>query len=49
MLNFKHGLYGNLFNTDGSNKVDISNGTIYVTTDEKAMYVDLDGKRIRLS
>lgn len=49
MLNFKHGLYGNLFNTDGSNKVAISNGTIYVTTDEKAMYVDLDGKRIRLS
>ena len=49
MLNFKHGLYGNLFNADGSNKVAISNGTIYVTTDEKAMYVDLDGKRIRLS
>ena len=49
MLNFKHGLYGNLFNADGSNKVTISNGTIYVTTDEKAMYVDLDGKRIRLS
>lgn len=49
MLNFKHGLYGNLFNADGSNKVSIANGTIYVTTDEKAMYVDLDGKRIRLS
>lgn len=49
MLNFKHGLYGNLFNADGSNKVAISNGTIYVTTDEKAMYVDLDGNRIRLS
>lgn len=49
MLNFKHGLYGNLFNADGSNKVAIANGTIYVTTDEKAMYVDLDGKRIRLS
>ena len=49
MLNFKHGLYGNLFNTDGTEKVAINNGTIYVTTDEKAMYVDLNNERIRLS
>ena len=49
MLNFKHGLFENLFNTDGSNKVAISNGTIYVTTDEKAMYVDLNDTRIRLN
>jgi hypothetical protein len=49
MLNFKHGLYGSLFNEDGSNKIAINNGTIYVTTDEKAMYVDLNDTRIRLS
>lgn len=49
MLNFKHGLYGSLFNTDGSNKIGIANGTIYVTTDEKAMYIDLNNQRIRLS
>lgn len=49
MLNFRHGLYGNLFNEDGSNKLAINNGTIYVTTDEKAMYVDLNDTRIRLS
>ena len=42
MLNFKHGLYANLPSA-------ISNGTIYVTTDEKAMYVDLNDTRIRLS
>lgn len=41
MLNFKYGLQDNL--------PSISNGTIYITTDEKAMYVDLDGSRIRLS
>ena len=43
MLNFKQGLFKNLQNAP------ISNGTIYVTTDEKAMYVDLNGSRIRLS
>lgn len=42
MLNFKHGLYANLPSA-------INNGTIYVTTDEKAMYVDLNDTRIRLS
>lgn len=42
MLNFKHGLFKNL-------PTNISNGTIYVTTDEKAMYVDLNNERIRLS
>lgn len=42
MLNFKHGLYANL-------PAQKSNGTIYVTTDEKAMYVDLNNERIRLS
>lgn len=43
MLNFKHGAFAGLKNQP------IKNGTIYVTTDEKAMYVDLDSKRIRLS
>lgn len=48
MLNFKHGLYANLKNAE------LSAGTIYVTTDEKAMYVDLPDangvtQRIRLS
>lgn len=42
MLNFKQGLYKNL-------PKSINNGTIYVTTDEKAMYVDLNDSRIRLS
>lgn len=42
MLNFKYGLHSNL-------PSQISNGTIYVTTDEKAMYVDLGDNRIRLS
>lgn len=42
MLNFKYGAYSNL-------PSKISNGTIYVTTDEKAMYVDLNDNRIRLS
>ena len=43
MLNFKYGIHDNLKNQG------IVNGTIYVTTDEKAMYVDLDNTRIRLS
>lgn len=43
MLNFKYGIHDNLKNQS------IANGTIYVTTDEKAMYVDLDNTRIRLS
>jgi hypothetical protein len=42
MLNFKYGLHSKLPSA-------ISNGTIYVTTDEKAMYVDLGNNRIRLS
>ena len=53
MLNFKYGKYGNLFNTDGSNKLALNEGTVYITTDEKAMYVDLNNgtnvERIRLS
>ena len=41
-LNFKYGAsYQNL-------PAAISDGTIYVTKNEKAMYVDLDGVRIRL-
>lgn len=40
-LNFKYGLYSNLFNTDGSNKIALQEGTVYVTTDERAMFVDL--------
>lgn len=43
MLNFKHGAFAGLKNQA------IKNGTIYVTTDEKAMYVDLNNERIRLS
>lgn len=48
MLNFKYGQYRD---ANGIVKLPeaISNGTVYVTTDEKAMYVDLDNKRIRLS
>lgn len=42
MLKFKKGLWSKLPET-------MSEGTIYVTTDEKAMYVDIsDSKRIRL-
>ena len=41
-LNFKYGLADNLAS------VDINNGTIYVTTDQRSMYVDLEGQRIRL-
>ena len=49
MLNFRHGSYANLFKEiDGVKNVPINNGTIYVTTDEKAMYVDLNNQRIRL-
>lgn len=43
MLNFKYGVHAKLKDQA------IANGTIYVTTDEKAMYVDLDDNRIRLS
>lgn len=43
MLKFKKGLYSKLPQA-------MSEGTIYVTTDEKAMYVDIsDSKRIRLN
>ena len=41
-LMFKYGSY------EGLKNLDITNGQILVTTDEKAMYVDLEGKRIRL-
>ena len=40
-LNFKYGQYSSLLNADGSNKLPLSEGTIYVTTDERAMFVDL--------
>lgn len=42
MLNFKYGLHS------GLDQVAYSEGTIYVTSDEKAMYADLGGSRIRL-
>jgi hypothetical protein len=50
MLNFRHGLHSKLIEKDvnGQLVVPVSNGTIYVTTDEKAMYVDLNDSRIRL-
>lgn len=41
-LMFKYGSYANL------NSLGITNGQILVTTDEKAMYVDLNNERIRL-
>lgn len=41
MVNFQYGSFKNLPQT-------ITNGTIYVTKDEKAMYIDLDGNRIRV-
>lgn len=44
MLNFKYGLHKNLPAYDSA-KV----GSIYVTTDEQAMYVDLPAGRIRVS
>lgn len=44
MLNFKYGLHRNLPAYDSA-KV----GSIYVTTDEQAMYVDLPAGRIRVS
>ena len=40
-LRFLSGLQANL-------PTAITNGTVYVTTDEHAMYVDLGGERIRL-
>lgn len=53
MLNFRYGKFSGLFNTDGSNKLGLNEGTVYITTDEKAMYVDLNTgtsvERIRLS
>lgn len=51
MLNFKYGLHTNLVakDTNGNLKVPVNNGTIYVTTDEHAMYVDLNDSRIRIS
>lgn len=42
MLKFNRGLYSAL-----KNKA-IVNGNVYITTDEKAMYVDIDDQRIRL-
>lgn len=44
MLNFKYGAFANLPARSAA-----TNGTIYITTDEQAMYVDLDNQRIRLS
>ena len=41
-LNFKYGLSTNL------KGLEKNNGTIYVTTDERSMYVDLNGERFRL-
>lgn len=53
MLNFRYGKFNGLFNNDGSNKLPLNEGTVYITTDEKAMYVDLHNgtnvERIRLS
>lgn len=43
MLNFKYGLHQYLPQFDANNP-----GSIFVTTDEKAMYVDLPGGRIRV-
>ena len=43
-LKFKHGSYLDLMNADGTpntGKTKLSEGTIYVTTDERAMFVDL--------
>jgi hypothetical protein len=42
-LSFKYGEFKNLPAIS-----DATNGTIYVTTDDKTMYVDLNGQRIRL-
>lgn len=42
MLKFNYGKYENLVNKA------YSDGNVYVTTDEKAMYVDVDNQRIRL-
>lgn len=43
LLNFKKGLYA------GLNNVPKTEGTVYITTDEKAMYVDIDNStRIRI-
>lgn len=44
MLNFKYGLHKNLPAYSSANV-----GSIYVTTDEQAMYVDLPAGRIRVS
>lgn len=48
MLNFKYGLYRDPNTNAVKLPETINNGTIYVTTDEKAMYVDLNNERIRL-
>ena len=48
MLNFKYGLYRDPNTNAVKLPETINNGTIYVTTDEKAMYVDLNDERIRL-
>lgn len=42
-LNFKYGLYKNLPSYSADQE-----GTIFVTTDEGAMYINLDGKQIRM-
>jgi hypothetical protein len=48
-LLFKKGLYENLFgNGDDKAALAINNGTIYFTTDEGGMYVDIDNERRRV-
>lgn len=42
MLKFNYGKYENLVNKA------YSDGNVYITTDEKAMYVDVDNQRIRV-
>ena len=42
MLKFKRGLYSQI------NEAALSNGTVYIATDEKAMYVDTATERIRI-
>lgn len=44
-LNFRYGTSDKLRDI---NQVAIANGTVYVTTDEHSMYVDLNGQRLRM-
>lgn len=54
-LKFKYGSFGNLGwdlskdkNIDLSKGVPFDEGTVYVTKDERSMFIDLDGKRQRI-